>query len=105
MIYDFLDHRERVLDDESIEPPTGMQILGLLDSLEIAAYDLMDSFSEGFDKVSYTVSKEPPVREVWSHLYLLVLYVKHNVFYSVSTVSQEPQCARFSRVFTCPPIF
>ena len=20
------------------------------------------------------------------------------------TVSQEPQCARFSRVFTCPPI-
>ena len=21
-----------------------------------------------------------------------------------NTVSQEPQCARFSRVFTCPPI-
>ena len=70
MIYDFLDHRERVLDDESIEPPTGMQILGLLDSLEIAAYDLMDSFSEGFDEVSNTVSK-------------------------------EPQCARFGRIFTC----
>ena len=28
----------------------------------------------------------------------------YNFFKVIYTVSQEPQCARFSRVFTCPPI-
>ena len=53
MIYDFLGLGVGLLDDEVIDTESRNQIMGLLDSMEIAAYDLMDSFSEGFDEVGY----------------------------------------------------
>ena len=72
-----------------------MQELRLsIKGLNIALAPIRDAISKFNNTVQKSLEELAKIPKVKS---------SHN-FIALDTVSQEPQCARFSRVFTCPPI-